>query len=405
MPQEIRPQKLRALLLLLVVVPLIPMGLMLRFVMEIATNEREAALERVSAAYQRTLVSAGQSVARQFADRPRAEITPRQVHAAFRALLDREILVRVADPGGEALTGFLVPPVEPVARTSLRNMGIPWEVQIFLGDPATLEGQVRERTQAYIAILAVTLACVLAISFLAAFTVSNQIELRELRNSATALVTHEMRTPLSGLRVLLETMRGGRCKNAQQQQEYLDLMAEEADRLTRLTDNFLSLARFEKRRRSALHLTVFPAADVAAEAADKLQSRLQAPGVKFQLEVAPDLPEMVADHEGLVTVLTNLLDNALKYSGATKLITLRAFTQRRFVFFEVEDDGEGIARDEIRRIFHPFYQADARLSRTREGCGLGLALVACIVAAHRGKIEVQSKPGAGARFTVRIPVR
>jgi signal transduction histidine kinase len=111
-----------------------------------------------------------------------------------------------------------------------------------------------------------------------------------------------------------------------------------------------------------------------------------------------------AERDSLAQVLTNLLDNALKYSGAEKQIALRARVEPGVLAFRVEDNGIGIPDDQHQAIFDPFYQADQKLSRSREGCGLGLAIVRRIVAAHQGKIEVASEPGKGSVFTVRIPL-
>jgi len=113
---------------------------------------------------------------------------------------------------------------------------------------------------------------------------------------------------------------------------------------------------------------------------------------------------VLADRDSLVTVLINLLDNALKYSGDEKRIALRARREGDTLLFVVEDNGIGLTSMERGRIFEPFYQADRKLSRTRGGCGLGLSIVQAIVTAHRGRVKIASEPGQGAVFAVTIPV-
>jgi signal transduction histidine kinase len=122
------------------------------------------------------------------------------------------------------------------------------------------------------------------------------------------------------------------------------------------------------------------------------------------MEVADTLPKILADREALAQVLANLLDNALKYTGEEKRIALRARKDGAVLAFTVEDNGIGIPNDQRRAIFEPFHQVDQRLSRTREGAGLGLAIVRRIVTAHGGEITVAGEPEKGSVFTVKIPL-
>jgi signal transduction histidine kinase len=142
---------------------------------------------------------------------------------------------------------------------------------------------------------------------------------------------------------------------------------------------------------------------VAREAAEVVRSRFADAGVRFDVEIADDLPSVSGDFDALVTVLVNLLDNAYKYSGDDKVISLRACAQDGQVCFEVADNGIGMSRRAVRRIFDRFYQVDQSLARRAEGCGLGLSIVKFIVDAHRGTIDVGSEPEQGSRFTIRIP--
>ena len=122
------------------------------------------------------------------------------------------------------------------------------------------------------------------------------------------------------------------------------------------------------------------------------------------MEIPNDLPEIQADHDAIVTVLVNLLDNACKYTTDDKQIALKVFRDDGFVCFAVSDNGIGLARRHLRKIFDRFYQVDSSLARKAEGCGLGLSIVKFIVDAHKGKISVESKPDQGSTFTVRLPV-
>jgi len=131
--------------------------------------------------------------------------------------------------------------------------------------------------------------------------------------------------------------------------------------------------------------------------------RFHAPDCHFTDEAQADLPAVVADPNAMTTALVNLLDNAWKYTGAEKRITLRTLTRNGSVCFTVEDNGIGISERENRRIFQRFYQVDQRLSRTAEGCGLGLSIVRSIVTAHHGTVSLSSEVGRGSVFTIEIP--
>jgi signal transduction histidine kinase len=233
--------------------------------------------------------------------------------------------------------------------------------------------------------------------------VSRQITLQEIKNTSVAIVAHELRTPLASMRMLVDTLREGRFRNEQQLREYLDLIAGENERLRRIAENFLTFSRLE-RGTQALDITPVAPHAVVALAVAPFAMRLAAPDCSFTMEVAESLPKIRADREALAQVLANLIENALKYTGDEKRIALRARTEGRSLAFTVEDNGIGIPHDERRAIFEAFHQVDQRLSRTREGAGLGLAIVRRIVKAHGGEITIAGEPGKGSVFTVKIPL-
>ncbi len=205
------------------------------------------------------------------------------------------------------------------------------------------------------------------------------------------------------MRMLVDTLLHGRYRSPAQLQEYLELIAGENLRLSRLTDNFLTFSRLEHNA-NALRFEPLPARNLAQQAAQLMRSRLEEPGVHFELSLADSLPDFSGDRDAMLTVLSNLLDNALKYSAEPKRIELRVDTEKEAVRFSVIDNGIGIARTERRQIFEPFHQLDQKLTRSRQGCGLGLSLVQKIVTAHGGRIELASEPGKGSTFSVLIPV-
>ena len=232
---------------------------------------------------------------------------------------------------------------------------------------------------------------------------ARQMRLTRLKNDLIATVSHELKTPLTSMRVLVDTLLENRCAGPAQEREYLRLIAGENQRLTRLIDNFLNFSRME-RSRHAFEFAEVKLDEVVRAAAESVRERFSAPHCRLKLDLSPDLPEIIADRDALVTVLLNLLDNAWKYSGEEKEVSIRARAADGEVILSVEDNGIGLSHRQIRRIFEPFYQVDQSLSRRAGGCGLGLSIVRFIVRAHGGQVAAASEPGKGSAFTVRLPV-
>jgi signal transduction histidine kinase len=183
-------------------------------------------------------------------------------------------------------------------------------------------------------------------------------------------------------------------------QECLDLLANETERLSLLVEKLLDWSRLESGRRN-LHRerTELPALiDHVGEV-----FRAQQLGADYEVTLDAGLPPVDVDRDAMAQVVLNLLHNAVKYTGATKRIRLRARRAGRGVAIEVEDNGPGVRPQDKKRIFEQFYRADDLLSRRTEGTGLGLAIAKRIVDWHGGKIEVESRAGEGSTFRVLLP--
>jgi len=246
------------------------------------------------------------------------------------------------------------------------------------------------------------IAVMIAAGSLAAKVVGKQIKMNKLKNDFIATVSHELKTPLASMRVLVDTLLEGSYRDQHQVTEYLQLVSKENERLTGLIDNFLTFSRMERNKQAFAIAKTSPAA-IARAAAEAVKTKFSQGQCKFEVDIREDLPEVSADRDAMVTVLVNLLDNAYKYSYDNKQIELRVFPDDGLIYFCVSDNGRGMSRRSARNIFNRFYQADRSLSRHAEGCGLGLSIAKFIVDAHKGTISVESKPGKGSTFTVRLP--
>ena len=246
------------------------------------------------------------------------------------------------------------------------------------------------------------IAAISVLAGLMAQVFRNQMRHTRLKNDLVATVSHELKTPLSSIRLLVDTLLDEKTPDPKKTREYLQLIAKENTRLSRLIDNFLAFSRME-RNKQAFQFSPTSPAKIINDAVDAVRERFEQPGCRLEVDLAENLPEIMADADALVTVILNLLDNAYKYSGEEKHILLRANTENETLCISVTDNGIGLSRAATKKIFERFYQVDRRLSRNTGGCGLGLSIVKFIVNAHGGTIDVVSQAGQGSTFTVKIP--
>ena len=229
-----------------------------------------------------------------------------------------------------------------------------------------------------------------------------------MRVDFVANASHELRTPLATLSGFIETLLGPAADDEPARHRFLAIMRHEAERMSRLIDDLLSLSRIEidKHIRPAGLVQV---SGIVTEVGKTLAMRLEADQRRLVIEDSPDLPLVIADRDQLLQVLHNLVSNALKYGRSGTPITVQlapepaAVTQPATVRISVIDQGEGIAAEHLPRLTERFYRVDSQRSRTMGGTGLGLAIVKHIVERHRGRLEIESRPGEGTRVSVLLP--
>lgn len=234
--------------------------------------------------------------------------------------------------------------------------------------------------------------------------IAKETGLSQLQTDFVSKVSHELKTPLTSIRLFVETLKLKRAQSPEQVDECLDLIARETDRLSQRIDQLLEWGRMEAGRR-VYDLRPEDIAAVVREAVDHF-APLQLQGdATLNLDIPDDLPRVAMDRPALVMALLNLISNAYKYGGRPRTIDVEveAVDDGKAVEIRVRDNGEGIPRHEHKRIFQKFYRRDDRLSRGQEGSGLGLSIVAHVVRAHRGDVRVESEPGHGATFSIELP--
>jgi two-component system phosphate regulon sensor histidine kinase PhoR len=231
---------------------------------------------------------------------------------------------------------------------------------------------------------------------------AREARLAKLQTDFVNKVSHDLRTPLTSIRMFVETLQLGRLQDADRQAEALEIISDETARLSGLINRLLDWARMESGRRS-YQLRREPVEGIVDAALAAFAPQLLDGKVELTRTVAPDLPAVVADRDALAEALLNLLNNAYKYTGPEKRIEVRASRSGPTVLLSVADNGPGIAPREQKRVFDKFYRGSDPLSRSIEGTGLGLSMVKHIVTGHGGKVSVASDLGHGATFTIALP--
>jgi signal transduction histidine kinase len=258
-------------------------------------------------------------------------------------------------------------------------------------------------------ILAATLAALAGLA-LARRAFFQQLRLNEMKSNFVSSVSHELRAPIASVRLMAENLERGKIPEARRQGEYFHFIVQECRRLSSLIENVLDFSRIEQGRKEY----EFEPSDVIALARTTvklLEPYAAEKGVKLEtsgLEPGAANIELNVDGRALQQALVNLIDNAIKHSPKGEAVTVgmeRRDGPAKAVHLYVADHGPGIAKEEHEKIFERFYRCGSELRRQTQGVGIGLSVVRHVVAAHGGRVLLQSELGHGSRFTIELPER
>lgn len=227
-------------------------------------------------------------------------------------------------------------------------------------------------------------------------------ELDKLKSEFLNTVSHELRTPLTSIKAFSEILTDNQGEDRQVQHEFLSIINQEADRLTRLINNLLDLSRIEANQMTWERGPV-PIDTVVSAAVNATRALVDKKGLKLEQDVSAGLVVM-GDQDKLIQVVTNLLSNAIKFTPQGGNIWVSAYSGSGEMALDVKDSGRGIAPEFHEKIFEKFQQVDTASSREAKGSGLGLPIVRSIVDAHGGRVWVESALGKGSTFKVRLPL-
>jgi len=241
-------------------------------------------------------------------------------------------------------------------------------------------------------------------AFAAMRGLEKEAEAMQLRGALIANVSHELRTPLSMIRLGAETLKRSTRLTAKERADLEESILREVLHLSHLVENVLDVARLQKVARRTVFSPVDPV-QLVRSVIHTYESWISNKGFSVQLDLDLSVEEQSWDREAVSRALVNLIDNAIKYSSKSNKVEVSLSQTDAAVVLAVRDFGIGIRPQDVSKIFDPYFRAEFSDTETRRGAGLGLTLVQQIVAAHGGKVEVESRPGDGSCFRLLFPKR
>jgi signal transduction histidine kinase len=293
----------------------------------------------------------------------------------------------------------------PLVATEIGE-GLPhWEAALYLLDPQEIGRSASTLRLTLGSIVLALVAAILMGGWMMAIDARRQMVLAHQKTDFVSNVSHELKTPLTSIRMFADMLAEGRVEDLDRRHQYLRIIAAESARLTRLINNVLNFARLERGGVSVERQTC-DLAEIAKEVMDTSRPHLE--DAKVRLNVEADVPAMplMGDRDALGQIVLNLLSNAEKYGGGEVLVRLRREERgtRAFGCVDVLDRGAGVAANQRRAIFEPFHRVNESLSSGVSGSGLGLTLARRMAQAHGGDVTYSPREGGGSCFTLRLPL-
>ncbi|MGB9681772.1 MAG: sensor histidine kinase [bacterium] len=234
------------------------------------------------------------------------------------------------------------------------------------------------------------------------YDISERKRLERVRQDFIGNISHELKTPLASMKAMVEVLIEGGADDINIRREFLDSINQEIDRLNRLVSDLLLLSRLESDK-EFLNPVPTDFVDIVTGIVSRFHPRAMKEGLNLNLHIEGDIPKLNIDVNYMDQVISNLIDNAIKYTPSGGRIDVKVEDMGRFVKVSVSDTGIGIPREDLPRIFERFYRGDKSRNPSLGGVGLGLSIVKHIVEAHGGKVGVESELGKGSTFYFTLP--
>jgi signal transduction histidine kinase len=278
-----------------------------------------------------------------------------------------------------------------------------WKLLLSENKPGFLTTLLKARSGIYLFIfILIALLMVLGFAFIM-YTLNVELRLNKLKSEFISNVSHELKSPLTSIRMMTEMLHHNRVQTEERKSAYYSAMLEESEHLSHLIDNILDFSRIDDDRKK-YDFTDLDLDELLLKFLESTREMLPEPGFDIRYSRPDRVPVVKADKNAILQVFYNLVDNAIKFSGTSKEIDISLFSRDDEIQFCVKDYGIGISGKDQEKIFERFYRGDEPQRLGIKGSGIGLTIVQNIIEAHKGHLTVESKPGEGSTFCVHLPI-
>jgi signal transduction histidine kinase len=317
-------------------------------------------------------------------------------------------ITSIADSSGHILAGDPIPlnrDLDPdLAFSRPLNPDFPdWKIHVFMLSPSPTDKALIKRRTLYILIALVVTAALVGGGTMAIRSTAKELKLARLKSEFVSTVSHEFRTPLTSIRYLAELLERDRVPEDSLKLKYYRTITQESGRLSRLIENILDFTKIEAGMKK-YEFTETDVKELIEEAASGFQNLVAPKKFVVECDITDELPKVCLDREAVQRALFNLLDNAVKYSGKSRIVRILAWADHDSFYIAVEDNGIGIDPGEQKKIFEKFHRSYNNASGHIRGSGIGLTVVTHIVEAHGGNVTLKSEPGKGTTVKIDLPL-
>ena len=328
---------------------------------------------------------------------------PRIVHDLFPVLYTdiQQSRVNVSDADGRIVFGKPLARTGPVLGRQFETTLYKWSVNVSMASGEELAQAVQRRRVLEMVLVGLSSLVVISGLIVIVVAAAQERRLANLKSDFVANVSHELKTPLSLVRMFSELLQSGRVESEEKRRQYLQIIVGESERLSALIENVLDFAKVE-RGRQAYHFAEGNLAEVVTRAVEACRLRVERGEVELSLELEPQLPPVRLDERAIEIAVINLVDNAMKYAPDGGSIVVRVHAAAGALEIRVLDQGPGIPVEDRKRIFERFVRGKTTEGKQVRGSGIGLALVKHIAEAHGGKTWVETNTPRGSVFVLSI---